>query len=299
MLKFNKDFSPEYGEVTQISQLIRRLVAPNPSPFTFHGTGTYIIGTDNVAIIDPGPEIASHLHALETFLEDRTLSHILITHNHMDHSPAAAPLKQVTGAEIYAFDVTGQAKIESHAEEGRDRHFKPDHIVKDGDMLSGPDWTIDVIHTPGHLSNHVCFALREEKALFSGDHVMGWSTSVVSQPDGDMQAYLTSLEKLLPRDDVIYYPTHGAPIHQPQAFVQGLIDHRHARETQILAILDTNPHTIAEMVEIIYCDVPSYLHPAAASSVFSHLIHMVDTGRVICKGPITRGSLFYRPQTAA
>ncbi|MCK5425531.1 MAG: MBL fold metallo-hydrolase [Emcibacter sp.] len=292
MIEFNKNFSPEYGEVTQVTPLIRRLVAHNPSPFTFHGTGTYIVGTDKVAIIDPGPAIASHIHALEKFLETVEVSHILVTHNHVDHSPAAHPLKLVTGADIFAFDTGRQADVDNHAEEGRDQHFAPDHILKDGNMIEGDGWTLDVVHTPGHLSNHICFCLREEKALFSGDHVMGWSTSVVSQPDGDMKDYLASLEKLLDRDDEIYYPTHGAPIEDPKPFVKALIAHRHDRERQILAAISEGAHSIPQMVGAIYSDIPTYLHPAAASSVLSHLIHMIGNGQVNCQGDVGKDGIF-------
>lgn len=295
MVEFNKNFSPEYGKVTTITPLIRRLVAHNPSPFTFHGTGTYIIGRDKVAIIDPGPAIPSHIHALEKFLETVEISHILITHNHVDHSPAAHPLKLVTGAEIYAFDMGQQADVDNHAEEGRDQSFTPDHILKDGDVIEGDGWTLDVVHTPGHLSNHLCFGLPQEKALFTGDHVMGWSTSVVSQPDGDMRDYLTSLEKLLDRDDEIYYPTHGAPIENPKPFVKALIAHRHDRERQILTAITEGARTIPEMVTTMYSDIPIFLHPAAASSVLSHLIHMADDGRVACRGDINRDSNFTIP----
>ncbi len=292
MIEFNKNFSPEYGEVTQVTPLIRRLVAHNPSPFTFHGTGTYIVGTDKVAIIDPGPAIASHIHALEKFLETVEVSHILVTHNHVDHSPAAHPLKLVTGADIFAFDTGRQADVDNHAEEGRDQHFAPDHILKDGNMIEGDGWTLDVVHTPGHLSNHICFCLREEKALFSGDHVMGWSTSVVSQPVGDMKDYLASLEKLLDRDDEIYYPTHGAPIEDPKPFVKALIAHRHDRERQILAAISEGAHSIPQMVGAIYSDIPTYLHPAAASSVLSHLIHMIGNGQVNCQGDVGKDGIF-------
>ena len=292
MLKFNKEFSPNYGEVTQVSPLIRRLVAPNPSPFTFHGTGTYIVGRNKVAIIDPGPAIASHIHALEKFLETVEISHILVTHNHVDHSPSAHPLKLVTGADIYAFAVSEQADIDNHAEEGRDVNFTPDHILRDGDVIEGDGWTLDVVHTPGHLSNHLCFGLREEQALFTGDHVMGWSTSVVSQPDGDMKDYLSSLEKLLTRPDKTYYPTHGAPIVDPHPFVKDLIAHRHDRERQILEAIHAGAHRIPEMVTMIYSDIPSYLHPAAASSVLSHLIHMAKNRRITCQGEMDKSGVF-------
>ncbi|VAV99172.1 MBL-fold metallo-hydrolase superfamily [hydrothermal vent metagenome] len=317
MLEFNKNFSPEYGEVTQVSPLIRRLVAQNPSPFTFYGTGTYIVGNTEggashasggaqvgalatvappsrpkISIIDPGPAMASHIHALERFLETVEISHILVTHNHVDHSPAAHPLKLVTGAEIYAFDTGRQADVDNHAEEGRDQHFSPDHILHDGDVIEGDGWTLDVVHTPGHLSNHLCFGLREERALFTGDHVMGWSTSVVSQPDGDMKDYIASLEKLLDRDDEIYYPTHGAPIENPKPYVKALIAHRHNREKQILAAISGGAVTIPQMVNMIYSDIPSYLHPAAASSVLSHLIHMAGNGQVRCEGEMDKDGIY-------
>ncbi len=292
MLEFNKNFSPEYGEITQVSPLIRRLVAPNPSPFTFHGTGTYIVGIEKVVIIDPGPAIASHIHGLEKFLETLEISHILVTHNHVDHSPAAHPLKLATGAEIYAFDTGDQADVDNHAEEGRDQNFAPDHILHDGDVIEGDGWTLDVVHTPGHLSNHLCFGLREERALFTGDHVMGWSTSVVSQPDGDMKDYLASLEKLLDRDDKTYYPTHGAPIENPKPFVKALIAHRHDRERQILEAIKAGNTNIPQMVTAIYSDIPTYLHPAAASSVLSHLIHMADNGQVTCEGSMDKDGVF-------
>ncbi|MCF8474213.1 MAG: MBL fold metallo-hydrolase [Emcibacter sp.] len=329
--------------MTQITPLIHRLVAHNPSPFTFFGTGTYIIGLKpneggdrkiggsssseamsgssphkpseggdrkiggsssseamsgssphrpKVAIIDPGPLLPSHLHALENMLNHVTISHILITHNHVDHSPAAHPLKVITGAEIYAFDVGAQADMDNHAEEGRDMNFVPDHILKDGDVIKGDGWTLEAVHTPGHLSNHLCFALKEEGALFTGDHVMGWSTSVVSQPDGNMKDYITSLEKLLTRKDKIYYPTHGAPIENPKPYVKALIAHRHERERQILDAIKAGAATIPQMVNMIYCDIPSFLHPAAASSVLSHLIHMQGKGQITCDGKLDQSGIF-------
>jgi len=303
MLKFNKKFSPEYGKVTKVTPLIRRLVAHNPSPFTFYGTGTYIVGENivnrkNIAIIDPGPAIASHLQALEKLLETATVSHILVTHNHLDHSPAAKPLKQMTGAEIYAFDPGQQADMDNRAEEGQhteescDQNFAPDHILQDGDVITGDGWTLEAVHTPGHLPNHLCFALKEEKALFTGDHVMGWSTSVIAEPGGDMKDYMISLEKLLSRDDQIYYPTHGAPIENPKPYVKALIAHRRARERQILAAIADGAVTIPEIVALIYCDIPSYLHPAAACSVHAHLIHMTEEGRVKCQDDMGKAGIF-------
>tara|TARA_B100001939_G_scaffold348207_1_gene374041 strand:- start:3264 stop:4151 length:888 start_codon:yes stop_codon:yes gene_type:complete len=295
MLNFDKNFSPEYGVVTCLSPLVRRIVAHNPSPFTFMGTGTYIVGQGTVAVIDPGPAMPSHLHALEQALEGEVVSHILITHNHMDHSPAARPFQKVVGGGIYAFDPSQQTYSDNHTEEGLDTSFHPDHLLRDGDVIKGNGWTLEVLHTPGHLSNHLCFALREEKALFSGDHVMGWSTTVISPPDGHMGAYLQSLERLLARDDEIYYPTHGNPIPNPQHYVRGLIAHRQHREEQILQVIRTGAATIPEMVDIIYADVPSYLHPAAARSVLAHLIHMVEDGRLVTSGHTDEQAVYRLP----
>lgn len=286
---FVKDLDFAYGTVSGLSPLVRRVIAPNPSAFTFHGTGTYILGRGTVAVIDPGPDDAAHVDAVLAALEDgETVSHILITHTHRDHSPGAALLKQRTGAETYGFGPHPQ-RIEGGVvvEEGGDHDFMPDHRVKDGAVIHGAGWTVTALHTPGHISNHLCFGLQEEKALFTGDHVMGWSTTVISPPDGSMTDYYASLKKLLFRDDVRYYPTHGAPIdtsstgHAPQHFVRELIRHREAREAQIMACLATSgPQTIPQMVAVMYAGIPTYLHPAAARSVLAHLIHMVHDGRV-------------------
>jgi len=290
MIAFNTDFSPAYGECINISPLISRVVANNPSPFTFHGTGTYIVGDKNVAVIDPGPAMPSHIHALEKALAGKTVSHILVTHNHMDHSPAAKPLQQITGAKIYGYDVSSQKYSDNRTEEGLDKDYKPDHVLKDGDVIKTDEWTFEAIFTPGHISNHLCFALEQEKALFSGDHVMGWSTSVVSPPDGNMKDYFASLDKLLLRDDQRYYPTHGNPIDNPQELVQQLITHRRDREEQILACIKGGARTIPQMVDIMYAAVPTYLHPAAARSVLAHLIHMTGDGRLISSGPVNETS---------
>jgi glyoxylase-like metal-dependent hydrolase (beta-lactamase superfamily II) len=293
-IPFIKELQFAYGTVSGLSPLVRRIIAPNPSAFTFHGTGTYIIGHRNhVAVIDPGPDDPAHLDALLRHLDGETVSHILITHTHRDHSPGAALLKQRTGAPTYAFGPHPQVTNASGVvvEEGGDRDFVPDHLLKDGDVLRGDGWTVTALHTPGHISNHLCFALQEEKALFSGDHVMGWSTTVISPPDGSMTDYYASLKKLLVRDDVRYYPTHGAPIdalstgHSPQHFVRELIRHREAREAQIVACLSqSGPQTIPQMVAVMYAEIPAFLHPAAARSVLAHLIHMVGDGRVQVEG---------------
>jgi glyoxylase-like metal-dependent hydrolase (beta-lactamase superfamily II) len=285
-LPVDRTYEPAYGKVVEASPLIRRVCANNPNAFTFKGTGTYIVGRGKVAVIDPGPLLDEHVEALLTAFKGETVTHILITHTHNDHSPAAAPLKAATGAKTYAFGPHGAGKKHEgiDVEEGGDTAFTPDVIVKDGDTIKGDGWTIDALYTPGHTSNHICFALREEKALFSGDHVMGWSTTVIAPPDGDMAQYFASLEKLTTRDDKHFYPTHGNPIPNPQAFVRTLIEHRHARERQIEACLKRGITRIPDMVAVIYSEIDKRLHPAAAMSVLAHLQHMVATRRAATDG---------------
>ncbi|HEX3809337.1 MAG TPA: MBL fold metallo-hydrolase [Rhizomicrobium sp.] len=285
-IPFNRNFDAPYDEPVRVSPLIRRMLAPNPSPFTFKGTGVYVIGGGeaggDVAVIDPGPDLPQHVEALKRTLDGERVTHILVTHTHSDHSPAAKPLKEWSGAKTYAFGPHGSGKenFGVKIEEGGDREFMPDVRVKDGDVIEGNGWSFECVFTPGHTSNHMCFALREEKALFTGDHVMGWSTTVVAPPDGDMTAYMASLRKLLPRDDRTFYPTHGAPITQPQAFVQAYIDHRLEREAQILACIRDGHSTIPQMVARMYADVDKRLHPAAARSVLAHLIQLEHEGHV-------------------
>ena len=283
---FNRNFDPAYGIAEEISPLIRRVVAKNPGPFTFTGTGTYLIGREAVAVIDPGPDMASHVSALMAALEGRRVSHILITHTHRDHSPASRALKAATGAPIYAFGPHGSGRDDDGdpLEEGADRDFVFDVRLNHKDQVRGPEWTIEAVHTPGHTSNHLCFALQEERALFTGDHVMGWSTSMVSPPDGDMAAYMRSLRELMARDDAIYYPTHGPAILEPQAYVAALIAHREEREREILACVAEGLITIPQMVERMYAAVPKGLHPAAARSVLAHIIHLCETGRLKTDG---------------
>ena len=286
-IPYVRDMTFEYGKADRVSPMIRRVVAGNPSAFTFHGTGTYIVGHGAVAVIDPGPLLDSHVDALVRALGRERVTHIVITHTHRDHSPAARPLKQATGAPTYGFGSHGSDRADGggEVEEGADRDFVPDIRVRDGDRIEGDGWTLEAVHTPGHTSNHLCYALLEENALFPGDHVMGWSTTVVSPPDGDMRAYMRSLERLRARGEEVFWPTHGPPIPEPRDFVTALLAHRHEREDQILACLAHDAATIPEMVEIMYADVGRHLHVAAARSVLSHLIHMAETCRVRCDGP--------------
>ncbi len=279
---------PAYGLSEARSPLVRRLLAHNPSPFTYSGTGTFIVGHGAVAVIDPGPDDPAHVAALLAALDGETVSHILITHTHMDHSPAAVALKAATGA-----IVTGCAPLVlpdsgPRADAGFDSTYAPDSVMADGDSVSGPGWTLSAVATPGHTSNHLCFALAEEQALFTGDHVMGWSTTVVAPPDGDMTAYLASLRKLLDRDDRVYHPTHGDPVTEPQRLVRGYLVHRKQREEQILTLLREDPKAIPDMVRVMYAMVDKRLHPAAGRSVLAQLLDLQARGIVAADGETWR-----------
>jgi glyoxylase-like metal-dependent hydrolase (beta-lactamase superfamily II) len=274
----------DYGAVTELTPTIRRVIANNPSAFTFHGTGTYIIGRGEVAVIDPGPLDDAHIAALLEALDGETVTHILITHSHIDHSPAAAPLKAETGAPTYGFGPHGGNHRGPKVEEGGDWNFEPDHAIGDGAVIEGPGWSFEAVHTPGHTSNHLCFAMQGENILFSGDHVMGWSTSVIAPPDGNMADYLASLEKLLDRDDEVYWPTHGPAITKPQPFVRAFLVHRSMREQQIERCLEDGATTIEDLVKVMYASVDPRLRRAASRTVLAHLIHMVGDGRAACEG---------------
>jgi len=269
-----------YGAAERLSPLVRRVLARNPSPFTFTGTGTYIVGTGTVAIIDPGPTDQAHLDAICAAVAGETVSHLVITHTHMDHSPAAVPLKPRLGAMVVGCAPLMLSDDGPRADAGFDPSYAPDRVLADGEAVSGPGWTLRALHTPGHTSNHLCFALEEEKALFSGDHVMGWSTTVVAPPDGDMAAYMASLKLLLDRDDRRYYATHGSPIEEPQRLVKHLMAHRRQRETQILSHLAEGERTIPAMVEQMYASVDKRLWGAAGRSVLAHLIDLESRGLV-------------------
>ena len=263
-IPFRRDFSFEYGRLEPVAPGVRRIVARNPSPFTFRGTGTYVVGTDEVAVIDPGPDLADHVEALLAGLAGERVTHILITHTHRDHSPAAAPLQAATGAPTYGYGPhAGGRRGEPGVEEGGDWDFVPDVAVRDGDAIAGRGWHFEAVHTPGHTSNHLCFALPDNGILFSGDHVMGWSTSVISPPDGDMAAYLASLDKLLGRCDAVYWPTHGPAITEPQAHVRAFIAHRREREAGILDCLSAGVGHIDAIVGRLYVGLQPGLSRAA------------------------------------
>lgn len=281
-IPFIRTLETPYEASVRLSPLVSRVLAHNPGPFTFKGTGVYIVGKTDVAVVDPGPVIPEHLDALKRALDGKRVTHILVTHTHNDHSPAAQPLKEWTGAQTYAYGPHGSGKAEDgvKVEEGGDMAFVPDVRVKDGDVIKGNGFTFECVYTPGHTSNHMCFALREEKALFTGDHIMGWSTTVVTPPDGDMAQYMASVRKLLARDDEILYPTHGAPVTDPKPFLEAYLDHRLDRERQILACIKDGVATIPDMVARMYADVDKRLHPAASRSVLAHLIQLTNEGRV-------------------
>jgi glyoxylase-like metal-dependent hydrolase (beta-lactamase superfamily II) len=276
--------SADYGRVERVSPLVRRVLAHNPGPFTYTGTGTYIVGHGTVAIVDPGPDDAGHVAALLAAVAGETVSHLVVTHTHRDHSPAAPAVKAATGALIVGCAPLVLDDLGPRADAGFDATYAPDAVLADGDSVAGPGWTLTAVPTPGHTSNHLCFALAEERALFSGDHVMGWSTTVVAPPDGDMAAYMASLRLLLDRDDTVYYPTHGAPVTEPQRLVRGLITHRKQRENQILARLADGAATVPAMVTTMYASVDPRLHPAAGLSVTAHLIDLRARGQVVAVG---------------
>jgi glyoxylase-like metal-dependent hydrolase (beta-lactamase superfamily II) len=271
-----------------LEPLVTRVLADNPSPFTHTGTQTHLVGTADLAVIDPGPDDPNHIDALIRAIAGRPVTAIVITHTHRDHSPGAAPLKARTGAPIVGCAPLALEDLGPRADASFDAHYAPDAVMAEGDSVSGSGWTLTAIATPGHTSNHLAFALPETKALFTGDHVMGWSTTIVSPPDGDMAAYMDSLTKLQGRDDRIYYPAHGDPVVNPQRLVRGLIGHRKQREGQILRLLDAEPRTIPAMVEKMYVGIDPRLFPAAERSVLAHLYELRDRHIVAERGDVWR-----------
>lgn len=272
------------GRVERLGSRVRRVLAPNPSPFTYTGTQTYIVGEGGVAVIDPGPDLPAHLEALRAALEGERVAAILCTHTHRDHSPASRPLAAATGAPIVGCAPLSLEDSGPRADESFDSDYRPDRILADGERLEGEGWTIEAVATPGHTSNHLCLALSGEGALFTGDHVMGWSTTVVAPPDGDMADYMASLDRLLERDDHVYYPAHGPAVEDPHAHVRRLIEHRRMRERQILGQLECGEGRIPAMVEAMYSDIDPRLFPAAGRSVLAHLVDLERRGAVRAEG---------------
>ncbi|MBS0386051.1 MAG: MBL fold metallo-hydrolase, partial [Proteobacteria bacterium] len=236
-------------------------------------------------VIDPGPDDAAHIETLQQALAGERVSHIFVTHRHLDHSPAARPLAAATGAKIYASGIAPRFSPDDFvAEAGDDLGFRPDIVVRDGEAFAGKGWTLEAVMTPGHTSDHMCLALRQENALFSGDHIMGWSTTVVSPPDGDMEAYLASLDKVAAGNFTTLWPTHGPPVTDVTPFIAAYRAHRIDREAQIIARLQAGQSRIVDMVPVMYADVDPRLYPAAAHSVLAHMIRLVKIGRVRSDG---------------
>lgn len=297
MIPFVRLLDVAYGRVDAVSPLIRRIIAANPGPFTFTGTGTYIVGRADagarVAVIDPGPADDAHLAALLAAVEDQTVSHVLVTHTHRDHSPLARPFAAAVGAPVLAARPPERVVHASGAlDEADDEAFAPDVILGGGEMLEGDGWTIEAMATPGHASNHMAFVLREENALFSGDHVMGWSTTVVAPPDGDMTAYMASLDAVIARRFSTIWPTHGAPVTEPEPFLEAYRAHRLEREAQIVARLTAGDRRIMDMVPALYAAVDQRLWPAASLSVWAHLIALVRQGRAVADPEPTPQALY-------
>lgn len=285
-IPFNRHYPFEYGVVQVVAPGIRRVVARNPSPFTFHGTGTFIVGTGEVAIIDPGPDLDEHVAALLRAVRGERVTHLVVTHTHRDHSPACRAVQAKTGAPTYGYGPHGSGRIDAgvKVEEGGDPDFEPDVRVAHGDLIEGTGWSLECVYTPGHTSNHVCYQFREQRALFTGDHVMGWNTSIISPPDGDLEQYLASLDRLLDRDDLTYWPTHGPSVDDPKPYVRAYRQHRLDRAAQVLDCLAEGMHTIEAMVPSMYRALPTRMHPAASRSVFATLIYLVGRGEVSCEG---------------
>lgn len=272
------------GEVMSLTPLVRRVLAPNPSAYTYSGTQTYIVGHGRVAVIDPGPDEAAHVDAILAATAGEEIAFITCTHTHRDHSPASRALRAASGAKIVGCAPLALEDDGPRADAAFDADYSPDRVLSDGNILSADGWSLQAVATPGHTSNHLCFALLEESALFTGDHVMGWSTSVISPPDGDMADYMASLDLLLRRDDAIYYPAHGEPVLKPQRFVRGLLGHRKQREGQILRLLGRGTHDIPAMVAQMYKGLDPQLEGAAGRSVLAHLIDLENRGAVRTDG---------------
>ncbi len=281
--------------LTRLSRLVRRLIAPNASPFTFNGTCTYIVGEGEVAVVDPGPGDEFHLAAILAAVEGERVETILVTHTHRDHSSLAGRLREATGARMVGaapFRPKGDGK--GGLDSSHDRAYAPDLVLADGKRFEGRGFSVEAVATPGHCANHLCFALLDEEALFSGDHVMAWSTSVVAPPDGSMGAYMASLEKVRLRGETIYWPGHGGPVLEPQRYVRALAHHRRQREASILAALDAGAETVPELVAKVYVGLDRSLTRAAGLSTLAHLEDLRERGEVFSEPPVAGEARFRR-----
>lgn len=297
------DFDPPVGVAVDLAPGLRRVVAPNPSPMTYRGTNTYLVGTRELAVIDPGPESAAHLEAILAALgPGQSISHIVVTHTHLDHSPLARPLAARTGAPVLAYggpEAGRSAVMQALAAgglagggEGIDRAFTPDRTVADGEVIEGDGWALEVIHTPGHLGNHI--ALAWEDLCFTADHVMGWASSLVSPPDGDLTDFMAACARLRARNWRAFHPGHGAPVEAPAARLDWLIEHRQGREAAILEALEDGTATARGLAERIYTETPAALLPAAERNVFAHLVDLYGKTRVSPIGDLAAGATFER-----
>lgn len=295
------DFDPEIGVAEVLEPGLSRIVAPNPSPMTYRGTNTYLVGQTALAVIDPGPAIPAHLDAIIAALRPgQHISHIIVTHTHLDHSPLARPLADRCGAPVLAFgDATAGRSVvmqglahngDVGGGEGIDTDFQPDHFLTDKEVINGTDWTLKVIHTPGHIGNHLCLAWGD--ACFTADHVMGWASSLVSPPDGDLTDFMTSCARLQSADWRAFYPGHGAPVDDPTARLEWLIGHRKTRERAILTLLGNGPSTAAALASQIYTATPSALHHAATRNVLAHLVDLYGKSIVSPIGPLNAEATF-------
>ncbi len=275
---------PPPRELTRLSPRVRRLVAPNASPFTFNGTCTYIVGEGAVAVVDPGPADQIHLAAILSAVEGEWVETILVTHTHRDHSALANDLREATGARVVGPPPFEPKDDGAGLNSSHDRAYAPDAVLADGERLAARTFTIEAVATPGHCREHLCLALLEERALFSGDHVMAWSTSVVSPPDGSMSAYMASLEKVRARDETIYWPGHGGPVVEPRRYVRALAHHRRQREAAILAALAAGAETVSDIVARVYVGLDPSLVRAAGLSTLAHLDDLSERGQVVAEG---------------
>jgi glyoxylase-like metal-dependent hydrolase (beta-lactamase superfamily II) len=297
-IAFDLEFSPAYGMPVPVAERVQRLTVNNPSPFTFHGTNSYIVGVSSVAVIDPGPDDEAHFQALMAALDGREVTHIFVSHTHRDHSPLAARLKAETGAITVAEGPHRPARLLHAGEinpfaESADNGFVPDVAIADGAVIEGDGWAISAVHTPGHTANHCAFALEGSGILFSADHVMAWATTIVAPPDGSMADFMASIERLLGRDDRLFLPGHGGPVTEPASFLRGLRTHRRMRERAVLERIRAGDRLIADMVKAIYAKTDPRLHGAAALSVLAHLEDLVDKGRVLTDGPPSLSGIYF------
>ncbi|MEQ1942195.1 MBL fold metallo-hydrolase [Mesorhizobium sp. VNQ89] len=294
-LSFNLDFDPRHGEPVEVLPGVVRVTANNPGPFTFRGTNTYLVGKETLAVIDPGPEDNDHLDALKAAIAGRPVSHIFVSHTHRDHSPLAKRLAEATGANVLAEGTHRAARPfsgKSLLDSGADLDFVPDVRLKDGQVIEGDGWALRTVLTPGHAANHAAFALEGANALFSADHVMGWSTTIVAPPDGSMADYMASLDRLIARQDGLLLPAHGGLITEPREYMLGLREHRLARERAILDRLRQGDRTIGQLVVAIYRDTNPKLYPAASLSVLAHLEDLVERRLVETDRPASIGGIF-------